>query len=194
MWIRDTNKKGFTLIELMVVVSIIALLTSVVLSALNLARAKARDTKRVADLKELQKALELYYDSFSGYTAGARSCASDDSFSGDCGGAGSATDWHVSSDLRALVTNKFIPELPRDPLNTNCNYYRFRAIMPGETVPNVLGGGTCSGPAGRACGYYLATRFETKPNTACSAAATPAGLAPPATACGDWGYCVALSR
>lgn len=57
------NKKGFTLIELLVVIAIIGILSSVVLASLNSARQKSRDARRVADIKQLQLALELYYDS-----------------------------------------------------------------------------------------------------------------------------------
>src|SRR3989344_2432781 len=60
---RTSESRGFTLIELLVVIAIIGLLSSVVLASLNGARVKARDARRVADLKQLQVALELYYDS-----------------------------------------------------------------------------------------------------------------------------------
>jgi prepilin-type N-terminal cleavage/methylation domain-containing protein len=53
---------GFTLIELLVVIAIIGILSSVVLASLNSARTKARDAKRISDIKQLQLALELYYD------------------------------------------------------------------------------------------------------------------------------------
>jgi prepilin-type N-terminal cleavage/methylation domain-containing protein len=52
---------GFTLIELLVVISVIGLLASVLLVSINGARVKARDTKRVADISQIQKAMELYY-------------------------------------------------------------------------------------------------------------------------------------
>jgi general secretion pathway protein G len=58
---------GFTLIELLVVIAIIGILSSVVLASLNSARTKARDTRRVSDLKQIQVALELYYDANSKY-------------------------------------------------------------------------------------------------------------------------------
>jgi len=56
------KQKGFTLIELLVVISIIGLLASVVLISLTTARLKARDAKRIADFRQLQNALELYYN------------------------------------------------------------------------------------------------------------------------------------
>jgi type II secretion system protein G len=55
-------KSGFTLIELLVVIAIIGLLASVVIASLNPARAKARDERRISDMKQIQLALELYYD------------------------------------------------------------------------------------------------------------------------------------
>lgn len=57
------NQKGFTLIELLVVIAIIGLLASVVLLALNSARQKSRDAKRLADVRQIATALELYFDS-----------------------------------------------------------------------------------------------------------------------------------
>jgi prepilin-type N-terminal cleavage/methylation domain-containing protein len=64
------NQKGFTLIELLVVIAIIGLLASVVLLALNSARQKSRDAKRLADVRQLASALELYYDAAVGGTNG----------------------------------------------------------------------------------------------------------------------------
>jgi prepilin-type N-terminal cleavage/methylation domain-containing protein len=61
------RSSGFTLIELLVVIAIIGLLASIILASLNTARQKGRDARRVADIKEIQLALELYYDANSGY-------------------------------------------------------------------------------------------------------------------------------
>ena len=70
------NSKGFTLIELLVVIAIIGILSSVVLASLNSARKKSRDARRVADIKRLQLALELYFDSNKKYPAGGFSALS----------------------------------------------------------------------------------------------------------------------
>ena len=53
--------RGFTLVELMIAVGIIGLLASISLVNVNSIRAKARDSKRLADIKEVQKGLEAYY-------------------------------------------------------------------------------------------------------------------------------------
>ena len=61
------SKKGFTLIELLVVIAIIGILSSVVLASLNSARQKSRDARRISDLKQIQLAVELYFDSCDQY-------------------------------------------------------------------------------------------------------------------------------
>jgi len=64
------QKKGFTLIELLVVIAIIALLSTLAVVALSSARQKSRDAKRLADIKQVQTALELYFTDQNGYPAG----------------------------------------------------------------------------------------------------------------------------
>lgn len=59
--------KGFTLIELLVVIAIIGLLSTLAVVSLNNARQKSRDAKRVADIKQVQTALELYFNDHGGY-------------------------------------------------------------------------------------------------------------------------------
>jgi prepilin-type N-terminal cleavage/methylation domain-containing protein len=61
------KQKGFTLIELLVVIAIIGLLSTLAVISLGNARAKSRDAKRVADVKQIQTALELYYNDTSQY-------------------------------------------------------------------------------------------------------------------------------
>jgi type II secretion system protein G len=54
-------KKGFTLIELMIVIAIISLMSSVVLAATKSARDKAETTKAAIDIKTVAQAMELYH-------------------------------------------------------------------------------------------------------------------------------------
>jgi len=61
------NNKGFTLIEMLVVIAIIGLLSSVVVIGLGGSRSKARDARRIADIQQIQNALEVGYTPASGY-------------------------------------------------------------------------------------------------------------------------------
>lgn len=63
----STKGKGFTLIELLVVIAIIGLLSTLAIVALGTARMKSRDARRLADLKQIQTALELFYSDSSTY-------------------------------------------------------------------------------------------------------------------------------
>ena len=63
------TKQGFTLIELLVVIAIIGLLSTLSIVALNQARARSRDARRIADIKQIQTALEMYYNDNNAYPA-----------------------------------------------------------------------------------------------------------------------------
>lgn len=93
---RKTKTRGFTLIELLVVIAIIGILSSVVLASLNSARKKSRDARRIADVKQLQLALELYFDS--------------------------ASPNAYPATLGALSTGGHIATVPKDPLGTSVSY------------------------------------------------------------------------
>lgn len=56
------NKKGFTLVELLVVIAIIGLLATIAVVALSAARRSSRDAKRIADVRQTQTGLELYFN------------------------------------------------------------------------------------------------------------------------------------
>lgn len=58
----QTRERAFTLIELLVVIAIIGLLSSVALVATGPSRAKARDAKRQADIRQIASAMEFCYD------------------------------------------------------------------------------------------------------------------------------------
>lgn len=127
------RSKGFTLIELLVVIAIIGLLATIVMVSLNAARVKVRDTKRKADISQIAKALEFNYDKYGAYTQPENLCT-DTSYGGfgACGAAGGTGDWDANSDLRDLVTDKFLSALPKDPTNNTVYYYSYEPLNAGE--------------------------------------------------------------
>jgi prepilin-type N-terminal cleavage/methylation domain-containing protein len=90
------RNKGFTLIELLVVIAIIGILSSVVLASLNTARRKARDARRVSDVKNLQLALELQADDNNG---------------------------NYAATLQELVDDGYISAVALDPLTDVAPFY-----------------------------------------------------------------------
>ena len=86
------NNRGFTLIELLVVIAIIGILSSVVLASLNTAREKSRDASRISDIRQIQLALELFFD------------------------AQTPARYPTNAEgLAILVTDGFLPTLPTPP-------------------------------------------------------------------------------
>lgn len=61
------SKAGFTLIELLVVIGIIGVLATISVASLNSARQKARDARRLTDLKQIQASLISYFNDNNHY-------------------------------------------------------------------------------------------------------------------------------
>ena len=64
---RLSKKDGFTLIEILIVIAIIGILSTIVLAQTNLARIRARDARRIADVSHIKGALELYLNTNQKY-------------------------------------------------------------------------------------------------------------------------------
>lgn len=71
---KTSKRSGFTLIELLVVIAIIGLLSSGILVALNSARSKSRDARRVSDVRQIMTSMELYFAENSAYPDDGGSC------------------------------------------------------------------------------------------------------------------------
>jgi type II secretion system protein G len=124
------TKQGFTLIELLVVVAIIGILSSVVSAQLSSVRQKSRDAKRITNVKEIQKALNLYQIDntiFPIYTT-AIPIDGSDAFS-------------ITLEASGLIS-----EVPSDPLHPIYSYsyqsnatgsdYDITFCLETETIPN----------------------------------------------------------
>jgi len=64
---KEITDQGFTLIELLVVIAIIGLLSAIVMSALNGARDKAKNSAKNQLVVQYINAAELYRDKYGGY-------------------------------------------------------------------------------------------------------------------------------
>ncbi|MFZ4500559.1 MAG: type II secretion system protein [Minisyncoccia bacterium] len=105
---QPIGMQGLTLIELLVVIAVIGILAAVVMASLNSARVKARDVRRIADMKNIYTALQLYYDQY-GYLPMT-----------NVYGEVNTGGWDYSSQgnfLSFLVTAGFFSSVPKDPVN-----------------------------------------------------------------------------
>jgi prepilin-type N-terminal cleavage/methylation domain-containing protein len=148
---KTINKKGFTLIELLVVIAIIGLLSTMAVVALNNARTKSRDAKRVSDIKQIQTALEMYFTDQNNYPA-----------------AGTSDD-----ALALLQTSGFFAALPTNP-TPNGHAYKYAVCSSnGATC-----GDDGDVAEGNRASYTLTYELEggVSPMTAGNHCATPGGI------------------
>lgn len=95
-------KKGFTLIEMLIVIAIISILASVFLVGLRGFRGGAYDSRRIADIQKVQSYLELYYTKYRAYP--------------------NVSDWK-SLQTELINANLGITSIPNDPLSTQTYYF-----------------------------------------------------------------------
>ncbi len=108
-------KSGFTLVEILIVIFIIGLLSSIVLVGLGSFRARGRDARRVADLHLLQNGLELYFSKEGVYPdINVTSVSGWDSFS----------DGLINAGIGVNV-------VPADPAAQSGRYYEYSASSDG---------------------------------------------------------------
>lgn len=113
LWKNDGRKYsgGFTLIEILVAVSIIAVLSLSAFIVFGNLSKRSRDTRRQSDLEQLRQALEMYRSFYGFYPA--------------LGGA-----WVSASSLGASLVPNYIAAIPSDPKNTGIYVYYYKALTP----------------------------------------------------------------
>src|SRR3989344_2123391 len=153
------SKKGFTLIEMLVVIAVIGLLASMVLLGLGGARPAARDARRISDLRQLQAVLELFNQGYGRYpnavtewtttSLGVKQLPTDPTRLGGIGGTGYA--YAIDASAQNYVVKAWL-ERP----NT--------AARPFDTTGYTAVGSTItSAPSGCAVAAADATYCVTKP-------------------------------
>lgn len=151
----QSHQQGFTLIELMITISVIAMISAVIFTTLATVRGKARDSKRKADMAQLQKALELYYNTNNAYpsTGGGPLNGDPQTFRGlSASGQLNCSPACTSSGANGWIPNlspTFLAQLPTDPLANNTgwsgysyasngiNYKLVDAVIGPESFPAV---------------------------------------------------------
>lgn len=117
-------QRGFTMIEVMVVVTIISILSAVLYASFDTSRAGARDSVRQVDLKQTQLALELYRAQNGRYPA--RGCGVTSGWAGP--GPSSNSIFTECDDYINGLAPRYIAELPTDPISEDVSnrgfYYR----------------------------------------------------------------------
>lgn len=103
--------KGFTLIEILVSISILAILFGVVLTSLSTLQRNSRDAQRVTDLRKIQAALAQYYADQGFYPT-----------SINFGGTYSLTNNTGNPNVPSPVKT-YLNRVPADPYSTTNQYW-----------------------------------------------------------------------
>lgn len=129
------KSRGFTLIEILVTISIIALLTMIGITNFRVANQRARDGRRQGDLEQIKAALELYRTDEGDYPL--------DISSGTIQSAGGTV---------------YMNEVPADPLSTR-NYY-FNSDGDTYTLCAALEIDTSGSCGGASCGSGVSCNYQ----------------------------------
>ena len=111
----NNKPKGFTIVELLIVIVVIAILAAITVVAYNGVQQRARDAERNIEMGTIEKALSLYFIDNGSYPT----CSNTLYVPGNPGGGCS-----VSAITNSLVP-KYLSAMPDDPLNTGNDKYMY---------------------------------------------------------------------
>ncbi len=147
------QKHGFTLVELLVVMAILAILATVTLANFRTSQIKARDAQRKHDLRQIVNALEAYFSDHNGYPEASNgkimACG--------CQDPGLACGWDDPVGQREFCDGNntvYMAKVPGDPLSdpnhsycyqSDGNYFKLYAILENEKDPEATIEVTCAG-------------------------------------------------
>lgn len=114
---RDNNVRGFTIVELLIVIVVIGILAAITIVAYNGVQQRARDATRRSDIASIRKALEMFHADNSGYP----NCAGGVYRAGDARG----TCYSDNAVFINALSPKYIASTPKDPLNSGDNRYLY---------------------------------------------------------------------
>ena len=145
-----SRKSGFTIVELLIVIVIVGILSTLVIITYNSIQARTRDSARIHSIKSLQKAVEAYYIENGQYPLSANGSGN---WAGHCPNFG-------NYDTYIIGISSYLSRLPTDPkydASWNCYLYRSNGtdymILAHMTMENICGGDpsdACNSPEIRA--------------------------------------------
>jgi len=152
--LHRSRKGGFTLVELMVVIAIIAILTAIIVTGLVASRAKARDAKRASDLSQIQLAIEQFFDRCDQYPV------SDSGFIDSTSLTQGAGVCPLDQNGVQITLASFISTIPTDPSTGSPYWYITNTDVNGTLYPLPTD-------------YILYTKFEAVNSVLSQSAANP---------------------
>ena len=125
---EHAQKKGFTIVELLVVVSIIAILSTIVMVNISSAREKARDAQRNAEIEQIALTLETFRHTHGHFPCEVADadCPGQtvDANFGTTGVIGEAIYGGEYSGITTLLS-EFLSSVPHDPLGPGDSQYKY---------------------------------------------------------------------